>query len=181
MDLMQEHHIRELKDKSQRRDEDFDGDFFQKVVSQNVRWFTRARSLVNKAVDLDNRTTSHGRAKRAGTANRLKSSLSSEQAHTFVPGRSYGWIARDDLIAGQRTMPQKIDNFIRRTTRDNPQDTETSGAEEGPPEEQEDPEGSFNVPAPSMVIAGQFIPGDIPDDLPVDEELAASIEEWLSD
>ncbi|QRW11529.1 transmembrane protein [Ceratobasidium sp. AG-Ba] len=66
MDLMQEHNILKLKTKSQRRDEDFDGPFFQDVVSRNVQWFRRMKSVVNEAVHLQDRSNSHGSAKQQG-------------------------------------------------------------------------------------------------------------------
>lgn len=115
MDLMQEHHIRELKDKAQRRDEDFESPFFQKVVSRNVRWFTRTCSAINRAVELKDRGGKHGSKKDSATINRLPSSLADEHVHSYVPGRSFGWVARDDLKEGRRLMPAKIDHFLHCT------------------------------------------------------------------
>ncbi|KAF8605760.1 hypothetical protein BDV93DRAFT_438162, partial [Ceratobasidium sp. AG-I] len=179
MDLMQEHHIRELKDKSQRSDKDFDSRFFQDVVSRNVCWFTRIRSIINKAAKLQDRSSTHGSTKRQGTANQLRRALERERIHYFVRGRSHGWAVQDDSVEGFNVLPPKITRFLRQTMPRGPSadcevlESQESAQEEykSPghiaPEEAEDlgePDGTNALPAPAMVVAGQFVVGEPADD-----------------
>lgn len=184
MDLMQEHHIRELKDKSQRSDEDFDSNFFQNVVSRNVRWFTQVRSTVNKAANLQDRSATHSSTKRHGTANRLRTALEREHVHHFVRGRSYGWVVQDDFTAGFNVLPAKLTRFLRQTISDRPgtgldapNDSQTAQEEQADLEQVEgeeaealgEAEDSSMLPTPSMVVDGQLVTGDVADDL-LDED-----------
>ncbi|KAF8598632.1 hypothetical protein BDV93DRAFT_609737 [Ceratobasidium sp. AG-I] len=175
MDLMQEHNIRELKDKSQRRDEDFEGEFFQKVVSRNIRWFTRVQSAVNKSVGLKNRSATHGHQRRADAATRLRTSLTTERVHTFIPGRSYDWTARDNLAIGYNSMPDKISRFLSRTTSDPGahgfDDDEIEEGEAGVPMQE-----SFDVQLPPMVDGTRLVIDEAEDDLSNEEILAMAKE-----
>ncbi|KAG8695907.1 hypothetical protein FRC08_007495 [Ceratobasidium sp. 394] len=186
MDLMQEHNIRELKEKSQRHDEDFNGRFFKDIVSRNIRWFTRIKSVVNKSVGLQDRSSVHGSAKKHGTAEQLRAALERNRTHYFVPGRSYGWVAQDDFMAGFTHLPDKLARFLHRSTRagpnDDPEASNDVAEDAGDAEDTgaaPDELGGLNeqggVPLPAMVIEGRFIAGDALDgDDPVDE-VAANI------
>lgn len=174
MDLMQEHNIRELKEKSQRRDEDFDGPFFQHIVSRNVRWFSQVRSVVNSAVNLHDRSSTHGSKQREGTVNRLRTSLERERVHYFIAGRSYGWAAKDNFMEGYDRMPTKLTRFLQRNLGpeldfDDPEDSNPLFDETDP--QQHELEAPLEVPAPSMVVSGRFVPGNVSDDLLDDEQL----------
>ncbi|KAG8700275.1 hypothetical protein FRC09_006067 [Ceratobasidium sp. 395] len=161
MDLMQEHHICELKRKVQRRDEDFEGAFFQTVVSRNIRWFAHTRSAVRSSVDLKNATSSHGALKDPATHDRLLRSLSDERIHTFTPGRSFGYRSRDDLLQGRRSMPDKVKHFIRRTMHQAGAGMASTSLEDTV-EGDETIDNDYEPPVPAMVIDGQLIPGDAP-------------------
>ncbi|KAG8711444.1 hypothetical protein FRC08_015873 [Ceratobasidium sp. 394] len=157
-DLMQEHHNRDLKQKVQRRDEDFEGTFFQTVVSRNIRYFMRTRSAVNKSLGL-HPTSSHGSRKNSATLDHLLSSLANERVHSFVEGRTYGYAARDDLAQGRRLMPAKVAAFLHRTARPGhvgsaPLDVDDDVGD-GEPQDT-----SFEPPRPAMLIDGQLVTGD---------------------
>ncbi|KAG9090825.1 hypothetical protein FRC06_000864 [Ceratobasidium sp. 370] len=185
MDLMQEHNIRELKEKSQRRDQDFDGEFFKNIISRNVRWFTQIKSVVNKSVGLQNRSSAHGSAKRRGTAEQLRTALERNRTHYFVPGRSYGWVAQDDFMVGYAHLPDKLARFLHQSVAADPSDsqevpkgmTENVGGgdaeqEIGPmPNELEELADQDMPPLPAMVVEGRFIAGDAPDNELGDENL----------
>ncbi|QRV81726.1 hypothetical protein RhiJN_09741 [Ceratobasidium sp. AG-Ba] len=187
MDLMQEHHIRELKNKSQRRDQDFEGRFFQKVISRNTRWLTQIRSTINREVTLEDRSTSHGRAKRPATLNRLQASLKGEEVHAFSPGRSFGWLARDDLITGQKAMPAKVSAFLRRTLESGYDWAEATelGNEMQPEDLGIDPadgtEEDIDVPLPPMVVDGELFVGEALDQSTFDESFDVAHSEPLLD
>lgn len=176
MDLMQEHYIRELKDKSQRRDEGFDGDFFRNVISRNISWFTKVRSVVNQSTHLHDRSSVPGLTKRQGTANQLRVALERERVHYFVRGRSYGWAAQDDFMQGFRLLPAKLTRFLHQTVEtplkplsEPPEASQTTQAEDEQEElgeaGQADADDELGaLPTPAMVVAGRFIPGHIADD-----------------
>ncbi|KAG9093364.1 hypothetical protein FRC06_011545 [Ceratobasidium sp. 370] len=192
MDLMQEHNIRELKEKSQRRDQDFNGEFFKNIISRNVRWFTQIKSVVNKSVGLQDRSSVHGSAKRRGTAEQLRAALERNRTHYFVPGRSYGWMAQDDFMAGYVRLPDRLARFLHQSVVVDPSDgpeVPTGVAEnvaDAEAEQEVDPmpdrlEGSGELegldeqgvlPLPAMVIGGRFIAGDALDNELEDEDLA---------
>ncbi|KAG8793903.1 hypothetical protein FRC12_001205 [Ceratobasidium sp. 428] len=166
MDLMQEHHIRELKTKSQRRDEDFSGEFFQDVVARNVRWFSDIQSAVNLAVGLQDRSAHHSNTKRDGAANRLRIALEQGRIHTFMPGRSHGWVAKDNFVDGIERMPHKLARFLRRSANGHlgvdPDDMDTVGDEMDEFQSTDVQEDMFSQPPlPPMVIDGQLVPGDM--------------------
>ncbi|CCO37694.1 hypothetical protein BN14_11853 [Rhizoctonia solani AG-1 IB] len=177
MDLMQEHHIRELKDKAQRRDTDFEGAFFQHVISRNIRWFSATRTAVTTALSQGYKTGSsaHGRSNNFAAISQLLSSLELEGVHSFVSGRSYNWLSRDNLTEGRRLMPTKLQHFLRRTTA-NMVSSELEVQETVGPLEQDGlyPEGDNTeaselndpgpeLPAPGMLIDGRYVPGNIED------------------
>ncbi|KAF8596322.1 hypothetical protein BDV93DRAFT_572129 [Ceratobasidium sp. AG-I] len=174
MDLMQEHNIRELKDKSQKRDEDFDSPSFQHIVSRNVRWFSQVRSVVNSAVDLHDRSSAHGSKQSEGAANRLRTSLEREHVHYFIAGRSFGWTAKDNFMDGYDRMPAKLARFLRRNIGS---ELDLDDLEDSEPLFDEtntqllEMESAPEIPAPSMFVAGQFLPGDVLDGLLDDEQL----------
>ncbi|KAG8723858.1 hypothetical protein FRC09_001437 [Ceratobasidium sp. 395] len=171
MDLMQEHNIRELKTKSQRRDEDFDGSFFQDVVSRNVRWFGRIRSVVNEAVHLQDRSNAHGSAKRQGTAAQLRSVLERERIHCFKPGRTFGWVAKDNLMDGYELLPSKLTRFLRQSLDPSLPLDEDAAPNEPQPLTDAPSDDVEELPMPSMVIAGRFVAGDTPEELQSDEDI----------
>ncbi|EUC67534.1 hypothetical protein RSOL_553220, partial [Rhizoctonia solani AG-3 Rhs1AP] len=178
MDLMQEHHIRELKDKAQRRDTDFESSFFQHVISRNIRWFAATRTSVTKAFNdgKDTRSSSHSKTDNSGTVARLLVSLESERVHSFVPGRSHGWLSRDNRSEGRRLMPAKLQHFLHRTSQtasevlageEDEAESGTNGRDELPNDptiDQDEPQyDSIEPPAPGMIIGGRYIPGDTGD------------------
>lgn len=177
MDLMQEHHIRELKEKSQRRDQDFEGRFFQQVVSRNTRWFSRFRAAVSRAVDLKDWSASHSETNHSPALNQLRTSLKNEHVHTFVPGRSYDWVARDDSMIGQELMPKKILRFLQRSPTINSNSASAlapldPAEPEDVTEEEEEP---LDVPLPAMVMNGRLVLGDAHDGEEEDESLGEDI------
>ncbi|KAG8734623.1 hypothetical protein FRC12_018452 [Ceratobasidium sp. 428] len=172
MDLMQEHSIRELKEKSQRRDEDFEADFFQDVISRNVSRFAEIKSIINKSVGLQNRSAAHGSKKSLATATQLRKALETGRTHYFIAGRSYGWCAQDDFGAGFEKLPLKVTQFLRNTcvivgdipasAPDNlptePTDQGNKGGDE--PESEEDLSdelGDLDLPAPVMLVDGRVV------------------------
>ncbi|CUA74737.1 Transmembrane protein 245 [Mus musculus] [Rhizoctonia solani] len=174
MDLMQEHNIRELKDKAQRRDTDFESSFFQHVISRNIRWFAATRSSVTKALHdgKDNRSTTHSKSDNSDAITLLLASLELERVHSFVPGRSHGWLSRDNRSEGRRLMPTKLQHFLHRTTQtasetsaDDPVDpaenTEDEATNDPLVDIDELPYDNMEPLAPGMIIDGRYIPGDI--------------------
>ncbi|QRV85551.1 hypothetical protein RhiJN_27619 [Ceratobasidium sp. AG-Ba] len=187
MDLMQEHNIRELKNKSQRRDEDFEGSFFQKVVSRNTRWLTQIRLTINREVKLEDRSTLHGRAKRSSTLNRLRTMLSTEEVHAFSPGRSFGWLAQDDLTVGRGLMPAKVSLFLRRMLATDPDvpilhvpDNEAE-SDKLDADENHEIEEPFDAPLPPMVMDGQLVLGEDLDEPTLDELFARALDDPTTD
>ncbi|KAG8730374.1 hypothetical protein FRC11_006856 [Ceratobasidium sp. 423] len=191
MDLMQEHNIRELKSKSQRRDEDFSGTFFQKVVSRNVRMFTRVRSAVSIGLNLHERGSAHHTKKRQGIADQLRRSLERKETHYYIPGRTFGWVANDDFMNGIEAMPAKLSRFLRKSN-DTMHATETVDASNtsneshlntpnrpSSPDRFDDLEGidenvfpaPQELPLPTIISEGQLVPGDILDDFITDDQL----------
>ncbi|KAG9101956.1 hypothetical protein FRC07_010265, partial [Ceratobasidium sp. 392] len=132
-----------------RRDEDFEGTFFQTVVSRNIRWFAYTRSAVRNSVNLKSATTSHGALKDPATHDRLLRSLSDERIHVFTPGRSFGYRSRDDLSQGRRSMPDKVKHFIRRTMHQAGAGVTSTGLEDTV-EGDETIDNNYEPPAPAM-------------------------------
>lgn len=93
----------------------------------------------------------------------LRASPKHGQVHSFIPGRSYGWSARDDLAAGHQAMPNKVSRFLCHTA-DVDVLAELNRAEGPTVEEEMDSEGSDEVPLPVMVNGGQLVTGDTQDD-----------------
>ncbi|KDN33917.1 hypothetical protein RSAG8_12993, partial [Rhizoctonia solani AG-8 WAC10335] len=176
MDLMQEHHIRELKDKAQRRDTDFESPFFQHVISRNIRWFAATRTSVTKAFNDGKvtRSSAHSKSDNSAAIAQLLVSLELERVHSFVPGRSHGWLSRDNRSEGRRLMSTKLQHFLRRTTQMTPEPSEEDVAEPGDNRDDEPINNTIIVvdelqydgmepPAPGMIIDGRYIPGDTDD------------------
>ncbi|EUC59337.1 hypothetical protein RSOL_308820 [Rhizoctonia solani AG-3 Rhs1AP] len=174
MDLMQEHHIRDLKDKSQRRDQDFEGKFFKNILSRNTRSFAHVRSTMNQAVHLKDLSGSHGEARHTNTRRRLLASLESQKIHTFIPGRDYGWAAQDDLMNGKRRMSTKVLNFLNRPPTCGSSEEQDALANNDVPEGVDDNyTGGGNPPNPlvfpPIIVGGQLLPGYEVEDPTLDE------------
>ncbi|CCO36908.1 hypothetical protein BN14_11055 [Rhizoctonia solani AG-1 IB] len=163
MDLMQEHHIRDLKDKSQHRDQDFEGEFFKKILSRNTRSFAQVRSTMNQALHLKDLSGRHGEAKHLSTRRKLLSTLEAQRIHVLVPGRDYGWKAQDDLMAGKQAMATKVSNFVKRPSSSHNSVTqlETSQNDETLEESNNGQNENEGLPiiagAPPVVIDGQLV------------------------
>ncbi|QRW07394.1 hypothetical protein RhiLY_06393 [Ceratobasidium sp. AG-Ba] len=142
---------------------------------------------INREVTLEDRSTSHGRAKRPATLNRLQASLKGEEVHAFSPGRSFGWLARDDLITGQKAMPAKVSAFLRRTLESGYDWAEATelGNEMQPEDLGIDPadgtEEDIDVPLPPMVVDGELFVGEALDQSTFDESFDVAHSEPLLD
>ncbi|KAG9125591.1 hypothetical protein FRC07_006957 [Ceratobasidium sp. 392] len=156
-----------------RRDEDFEGTFFQTAVSRNIQWFAYTRSAVRSSVNLKGTTSSHGALKYPATHDRLLRSLSDKRIRVFTPGQSFGYRSRenectqknyrsrDDLLQGRRSMPDKVKHFVRQTMHQAGAGAASTSLE-NTAEDDETTDNNYEPPAPAMVIDGQLIPGDAP-------------------
>ncbi|KAG8795208.1 hypothetical protein FRC12_017120 [Ceratobasidium sp. 428] len=172
MDYMQEHSIRELKKKSQRRDEAVEGDFSQDVISRNVQHFVEARTIINASAGLRNRSAAHVSTNSLGAATQLRKALETGCVHYFFAGRSHGWRARGDFMAAFEKMPSKLQRSLRDTllilgnvqaspAQDmhsrQPDQYDTNNAAQSDSEEGPDELGEQGVPVLVMVFDGRIV------------------------
>ncbi|CEL61583.1 hypothetical protein RSOLAG1IB_12482 [Rhizoctonia solani AG-1 IB] len=120
---------------------------------------------MNQALLLKDLSGSHGQAKYTSTQQRLLVSLQSQQVHTFVPGRDYGWAAKDDLMVGKRVMENKVSNFLNRRTTSDGSHTQNMHENDEDPEELEENQNADNedppnpVMLPPIIVDGQLVTG----------------------
>ncbi|KAI0054820.1 hypothetical protein BV25DRAFT_1816482 [Artomyces pyxidatus] len=189
MDLLQEKNIKQLKKMSTRRDAEFGGEFFQKVIAVNIRAFLEAITSMKTAVGLGAKGGSHRRKAKEASARELTRHIEEQGLHEFRTGRTGGHIAQDDFAVGYDRLltSKKLQDFVDRTVRD-------AGAIHADEDEDDDkqhgtgdahgsngvdgPEGRISeLPMPNMVVNGRLEDGkffdeeDSEDEDEVDDEV----------
>lgn len=161
-DLLQEKNIKQLKKMAQRRDAAFGGDFFQQIVSVNIRAFLQAGESMRSAVRLAEKGGTHRRKKMVDSLAQLDTNITDEQTHRFREGRTYSHEANVDFDSGfeELTRGGKIKQFITRTLKD-------AGAIHGDDVDEDEDDGPEEVPLPNMMVGGQLLAGD---EIDLDEE-----------
>lgn len=140
---------------AQRRDAAFGGDFFQQIVSVNIRAFLQAGESMRSAIRLVEKGGTHRHKKMVDSLTQLATNMNDEQVHRFRKGRTYGYMAKDDFTAGfmELTRGGKIKDFITRTLKD-------AGAIHGDDVDEEEDDGPEEVPLPNMMVGGQLMAGN---------------------
>jgi hypothetical protein len=119
MDQMQEHNIKLLKKASQRRDTSFSDNFYQNIVSYNIRAFAKASETMKSTVGVRKTGGRHKWQRKEAVLKELANTMKEQQFHKFRGGRDFGRAANDDFTAGYvKLSGGKVNDFIKRTLAD---------------------------------------------------------------